>query len=36
MTSLTPLIKYTFESWTPASTTIINEGSLGSTNNGVL
>ena len=36
MTSLTPLIKYTFESWTPGSTTIINEGSSGSTNDGVL
>ena len=36
MTSLTPLIKYSFESWTPGSTTIINEGSSGSTNDGVL
>ena len=29
-------MKYTFEAWTPGSTTIINEGSTGSTNNGVL
>ena len=36
MTSLTPLIWYRFESWTPGSTTIINEGSSGSTNDGVL
>ena len=36
MSSLTPVIKYTFESWTPGSTTIINEGSSGSTNDGVL
>ena len=36
MTSLTPLIKYSFESWTLGSTTIINEGSSGSTNDGVL
>ena len=36
MTSLTPVIKYSFESWTLGSTTIINEGSSGSSNNGVL
>ena len=36
MTSLTPFIWYRFESWTPGSTTIINEGSSGSTNDGVL
>ena len=36
MTSLTPLIKYSFESWTLGSTTIVNEGYSGSANNGVL
>ena len=36
MISLSPLIKYSFESWTPGSTAIINEGYSGSTNNGVL
>ena len=36
MTSLTPKIKYSFESWTSGSTSITNEGSTGSRNNGVL
>ena len=36
MTSITPLIKYSFESWTRGSTTIINEGSSGTVNDGVL
>ena len=36
MTSLTPKIKYSFESWIPGSKTIVNEGFTGSTNNGVL
>ena len=36
MTALTPVIWYAFKSWTLGSISIINEGSLGSTNNGVL